>query len=220
MYLGSDVGRQSREFIFSCLAVLHRYCRRCVLFSVAHLVELASPTASSPGKQNVEVALEPEPVEQLNFDEDVETPEADVSYRSEEESEELEFCPYYFIQSLPAYEEVAIPNREHVLPKPTETPPKMSLVLDLDETLVHCSVEAVKDADYKFPVEYDGMEYMIHARKRPHMDHFLQSVAEKFEVIVFTASQVRTWIDRGTLLTTNRKHMRKNCWISWIPSTN
>lgn len=111
-----------------------------------------------------------------------------LSYRTEDESEEFEFCPYYFMKSLPNYEQVAIPDRKSALPT-SHSKDKLSLVLDLDETLVHCSVDEVENADLKFPVDYEGMEYIIHARKRPHMDHFLEMVSKQFEVVVFTASQ-------------------------------
>ncbi|CAE7798336.1 ctdspl2 [Symbiodinium sp. KB8] len=62
-------------------------------------------------------------------------------------------------------------------------------VLDLDETLVHCSVEKIPDADLQFPVLFNGIEYEVYVRKRPFLDRFLAAVAQKFEVIIFTASQ-------------------------------
>ena len=91
------------------------------------------------------------------------------------------------MKSLPEYETVSIPNRPVALPDKKCT--KMVLVLDLDETLVHCSVESIQNADLTFPVYHGGSEYKIHARKRPHMDAFLKAVSSKFEVVIFTASQ-------------------------------
>ncbi len=64
-------------------------------------------------------------------------------------------------------------------------------MLDLDETLVHCSVDPIPDADLTFGVEFNGANYMVYVRKRPFLDRFLELVYEKFEVTVFTASQVR-----------------------------
>lgn len=70
-----------------------------------------------------------------------------------------------------------------------QPPPPVTLVLDLDETLVHCTVEPVPDPDMVFPVEFNGVQYQVHVRKRPHLEEFLARVAKMFEVVVFTASQ-------------------------------
>ncbi len=113
-----------------------------------------------------------------------------------EEEEEEEFNPYLFIKCLPPYH-YAIPpgwiSRPKALP-PLDTTsfppiPPICLVLDLDETLVHCTVEEVSDADMIFPVEFHGVEYKVHVRCRPYLREFLEAVSEKFEVVIFTASQ-------------------------------
>lgn len=71
----------------------------------------------------------------------------------------------------------------------------VTLVLDLDETLVHCTVEPVPDPDMVFPVEFNGVQYQVHVRKRPHLEEFLLRVSKMFEVVVFTASQqVGRWV--------------------------
>lgn len=103
--------------------------------------------------------------------------------------DEDEFNPYVFIKSLPSYELVA-PLRPPIAlpPKKADSPP-ISLVLDLDETLVHCTVEPVDDADLVFPVVFHGMTYQVHVRLRPHLFTFLEKIRGKYEVIVFTASQ-------------------------------
>jgi len=127
-------------------------------------------------------------VQQGNTEDDV-LVEDDHSSQASEEEEEEEFNPYAFIKSLPNYELVA-PLRPPVsLPPKEEDSPPISLVLDLDETLVHCTVEAVDDADLVFPVVFHGMTYQVHVRLRPHLFEFLEKICGKFEVIVFTASQ-------------------------------
>jgi CTD small phosphatase-like protein 2 len=68
-------------------------------------------------------------------------------------------------------------------------------VLDLDETLVHCSVEPIVGADLTFPVEFNGVNYTVYVRKRPHLHRFLEAIHDKFEVVVFTASQ-KVYADR------------------------
>ena len=115
--------------------------------------------------------------------------EDDHSSQASDDEEEDEFNPYAFIKSLPAYELVAHTRPKIGLPpKDVESPP-ISLVLDLDETLVHCTVEPVDDADLVFPVVFHGMTYQVHVRLRPHLMEFLQKIKGKYEVIVFTASQ-------------------------------
>ena len=68
---------------------------------------------------------------------------------------------------------------------------RVTLVLDLDETLVHCTIEPTAGADVVFPVEFNGVEYNVHVAKRPHLEYFLDKVSNEFgfEVIIFTASQ-------------------------------
>ncbi|CAL4948291.1 unnamed protein product [Urochloa decumbens] len=66
---------------------------------------------------------------------------------------------------------------------------KVTLVLDLDETLVHSTMEQCDDADFTFPVFCDMKEHMVYVKKRPHVHMFLQKMAEMFEVVIFTASQ-------------------------------
>lgn len=65
---------------------------------------------------------------------------------------------------------------------------KKTLVLDLDETLVHSSFKPVASPDYIIPVEIEGRVVDVYVLKRPHVDEFLEAVGERFEVVVFTAS--------------------------------
>jgi CTD small phosphatase-like protein 2 len=37
-------------------------------------------------------------------------------------------------------------------------------------------------------VNFNGVDYMVNVKKRPHMEYFLKQVAKQFEVVVFTAS--------------------------------
>jgi len=119
--------------------------------------------------------------------------------RQQEEAEqegddEAEFDPYLFIKQLPPYHEARdagdlvvprLPPRR--VTRSTEKP--VTLVLDLDETLVHCSVDGGDPSDLVFPVKFNGVEYQVAVKMRPHMDAFLRAVSKKFEVVVFTASQ-------------------------------
>eukprot|EP01064_Diplonema_japonicum_P021959 TRINITY_DN31568_c0_g1_i1.p1 TRINITY_DN31568_c0_g1~~TRINITY_DN31568_c0_g1_i1.p1 ORF type:complete len:201 (+),score=36.91 TRINITY_DN31568_c0_g1_i1:46-648(+) len=62
-----------------------------------------------------------------------------------------------------------------------------TLVLDMDETLLHSSFEW-SAADYVMPITVDGEGHTVYVRKRPHVEYFLRKVSEMFNVIVWTAS--------------------------------
>lgn len=103
--------------------------------------------------------------------------------------EEEEFNPFLFIKHLPPYSIVKSLRPPITLPPKAKNAPPITLVLDLDETLVHCTVEPTPDADLQFPVVFHGITYQVHVRLRPHLFTFLDKIRDKFEVIVFTASQ-------------------------------
>jgi CTD small phosphatase-like protein 2 len=69
--------------------------------------------------------------------------------------------------------------------------------LDLDETLVHCSTEPadLRRPDFVFDVEFNGQLYQVHAKKRPGLEDFLEFIKDRFEVVIFTASQ-RVYADK------------------------
>eukprot|EP00944_MAST-04C_sp_MAST-4C-sp1_P001798 g1798.t1 len=147
----------------------------------------------SPTKHSTEVSVEPVEGEitssRMYHEEDVQIAEKDDSEKADNGDGDA-FNPYAFIKSLPPYHTVAPATRvKFALPPKENDAPRISLVLDLDETLVHCSIEPIPNADMTFPVNFNGVEYSVYVRKRPHFEHFLRSVCEKFEVTIFTASQ-------------------------------
>ncbi|KAL5202854.1 hypothetical protein ABZP36_013806 [Zizania latifolia] len=64
----------------------------------------------------------------------------------------------------------------------------ITLVLDLDETLIHSSTTDCHGADFSFPMFLGTKEHTVYVKKRPYVDTFLQKVSEMFEVVIFTAS--------------------------------
>jgi len=65
---------------------------------------------------------------------------------------------------------------------------KRTLVLDLDETLVHSSFKPVPNPDFIISIELENVMHKVYVRKRPGVDHFLKAVGERYEVVIFTAS--------------------------------
>ncbi|KAE8728744.1 putative Haloacid dehalogenase-like hydrolase superfamily protein [Hibiscus syriacus] len=63
-----------------------------------------------------------------------------------------------------------------------------TIVLDLDETLVH-SVPGPppKMYDFMFKPNIFGLEMNFYVLKRPGVDEFLEAISKKYEVVVFTA---------------------------------
>lgn len=83
-------------------------------------------------------------------------------------------------------EEVSI---DRVLPPvPLPELKRKTLILDLDETLVHSTIKPVTHHHITVDVTIDGVACKFFVIKRPHVDTFLKKVAEWYEVIIFTAS--------------------------------
>lgn len=68
---------------------------------------------------------------------------------------------------------------------------KMTLVLDLDETLIHSSFRPVESADIVITVEIEGEHHYVYVRKRPFVDEFLERLAPLWELVVYTASMAK-----------------------------
>ncbi|KAL8249594.1 hypothetical protein R6Q59_006462 [Mikania micrantha] len=65
----------------------------------------------------------------------------------------------------------------------------ITLALDLDETLVHSSLEQCDDADFTFSVVSCLKEHTVYVKQRPYLRTFLEKVSEMFHIVIFTASQ-------------------------------
>lgn len=115
-----------------------------------------------------------------------------VTYTQDDDSDSeygLEFNPYSFLRTLPPLAEVVDKHQKPLLPPQTRRFSKKTLVLDLDETLVHSTLDGNDAADFKFTVKFNSREHSVAVRQRPFLFEFLERVAQLFEVVVFTASQ-------------------------------
>lgn len=107
--------------------------------------------------------------------------QVDTSNSEQEDDEDDDvFNPYLFIGNLPPHASVSIPNKL-CLPA-SKKPSQFTLALDLDETLVHCSIEPIDKPDHIFPVSFNDVVYQVYVRKRPFLNEFLEKVSKKFEV--------------------------------------
>ncbi|XP_074307989.1 uncharacterized protein LOC141642900 [Silene latifolia] len=114
----------------------------------------------------------------------------DMFLGSSMDSDEAEyFDPHSFIRNLPDLSEVVPSGRPTILPKESRERKPVTLVLDLDETLVHSTLEHCESSDFTFTVFFNMKEHIVYVKERPHLRTFLKRVAEMFEVVVFTASQ-------------------------------
>ncbi|KAI8048867.1 NLI interacting factor-like phosphatase-domain-containing protein [Syncephalis plumigaleata] len=83
----------------------------------------------------------------------------------------------------------------------SQPPPRKTLVLDLDETLVHADQHGGSRVDHVVEVVMDGYAQLYFIGKRPHTDYFLRKVSQWYELVIFTASlpeyadPVIDWLD-------------------------
>eukprot|EP00871_Galdieria_phlegrea_P003869 jgi/Galph1/4483/GphlegSOOS_G3135.1 len=97
-------------------------------------------------------------------------------------------------QVNPTSDEAAQEKRRsgYLLPPQSEAlKGRKTLVLDLDETLVHSSFEGSKEtADFILSICVQDTHMNLYVRMRPFLTEFLQEVYKHFELVIFTASML------------------------------
>ena len=102
-------------------------------------------------------------------------------------------------------------------PSVSRLPPqdRLTLVLDLDETLVHSSSTPIAKSDIQFDLVLDGSPCRFFVAKRPHLDSFLYNASRWCDLILFTASmqkyadRVIDQLDVGCFI--QRRYYRESC---------
>lgn len=77
-------------------------------------------------------------------------------------------------------------------------PQRKLLLLDLDETLIHCSGDLNTDTPFQMQLTFindEGISVQGLLNVRPHTQEFLKSMSEIYEVVLFTAS-LKYYADR------------------------
>ncbi|KIM23710.1 hypothetical protein M408DRAFT_77067 [Serendipita vermifera MAFF 305830] len=94
-----------------------------------------------------------------------------------------------------------------------------TLVLDLDETLIHSTsrpLRAHAEAGHMVEVVLGGRCTLYHVYKRPFVDYFLRKVSSWYTLVIFTASMqeyadpVIDWLDAGRGIL-SRRMFRESC---------
>lgn len=95
------------------------------------------------------------------------------------------------------------------------TQTRKSLVLDLDETLVHSQFKRTEHCDLCLEVRVDEFPAVFYVSKRPYLEVFLRTVAQWYDVVIFTASLQKYGDPLITVLDTDhvvkRRIFRQDC---------
>lgn len=94
-----------------------------------------------------------------------------------------------YAQKLSSLPDAFYPRRRLAAPKKLKT-----LILDLDETLIHSTAASCSNFDFMVEVLVNRTSCLYYVYKRPNLDHFLNVASNWFNLIIYTAS-VREYAD-------------------------
>lgn len=84
---------------------------------------------------------------------------------------------------------LSISTSEVALLPPTLEPQRKTLLLDLDETLVHVTQDPTEKYTFSLLLDIKDKPTPFYISVRPYLDQFLTEVSPFFEVILFTAAE-------------------------------
>jgi len=73
-------------------------------------------------------------------------------------------------------------------PQSAENKGKKTLVLDLDETLVHSSLTYFSSCTFIASITLEQIEYKIYVGVRPYAKEIIEALSNSYEIVIFTAS--------------------------------
>lgn len=95
-----------------------------------------------------------------------------------------------------------------VLPIKTRRAPKLTVVLDLDETLVHAELLKKEGFEDVITLDNGGSLLDVFVGRRPYLMEFLARASELFEIVAFTASHSSYADQLMTRLDPERRFLR------------
>lgn len=98
------------------------------------------------------------------------------------------FCLFFIKYCLCQHSRGKVQSEDTIQLLPWSNGAKKTLILDLDETLVHSSLQPLAKYDLKLSVELNQDFIDIYVLIRPGAQEFLDKVGDLYEVVIFTAS--------------------------------
>lgn len=119
-----------------------------------------------------------------------------------------------FIYNLTSLPDSFFPRKRISVPKRHKT-----LILDLDETLIHSTAASCSNFDFMVEVLVNRASCLYYVYKRPNLDHFLSVASNWYNLIIYTAS-VREYADPVIdLIDENRRYFKKRLFRSECTQT-
>ncbi|XP_043577335.1 CTD small phosphatase-like protein 2 isoform X2 [Chiloscyllium plagiosum] len=107
--------------------------------------------------------------------------------------EREDFNQYKFIKKSQSSMKMIL--QKSILPLKTRSVPEYSLVLGLDEILVHCQLTIMEGTEFVFPVCFQDKSYQVYVKLRPYCKEFLENLSQFYEIILFTTA-TKDYVDK------------------------